>query len=81
MYVIPILLTLIYVVALNLLVNNQLNSSSNSTHCPTQLIIAAHNCHTSHQNQYTDLDTFLRCCLTFSNKNLTLELENLLFLR
>ena len=38
MYVIPILLTLIYVVALNLLVNNQLNSFR------TQLIIAAHNC-------------------------------------
>ena len=30
--VIPILLTFIYLVALNLLVNNQLNSSSNSTH-------------------------------------------------
>ena len=30
--VIPILLTIIYLVALNLLVNNQLNSSSNSTH-------------------------------------------------
>ena len=29
---IPILLTFIYLVALNLLVNNQLNSSSNSTH-------------------------------------------------
>ena len=29
--VIPILLTFIYLVALNLLVNNQLNSSSNST--------------------------------------------------
>ena len=38
MYVIPILLTFIYVVALNLLVNNQLNSFR------TQLIIAAHNC-------------------------------------
>ena len=36
---IPILLTFIYLVALNLLVNNQLNSKS------TQLIIAAHNCH------------------------------------
>ena len=34
--VIPILLTFIYLVALNLLVNNQLNSSSNSTHhCAT----------------------------------------------
>ena len=30
--VIPILLTLMYMVALNLLVNNQLNSLSNSTH-------------------------------------------------
>ena len=30
--VIPILLTFMYLVALNLLVNNQLNSSSNSTH-------------------------------------------------
>ena len=30
--VIPILLTFIYLVALNLLVNNQLNTSSNSTH-------------------------------------------------
>ena len=30
--VIPILLTFIYLVALNLLVNNQVNSSSNSTH-------------------------------------------------
>ena len=30
--VIPILLTFIYLVALNLLVNNQPNSSSNSTH-------------------------------------------------
>ena len=30
--VIPILLTFIHLVALNLLVNNQLNSSSNSTH-------------------------------------------------
>ena len=30
--VIPILLTFIYLVAINLLVNNQLNSSSNSTH-------------------------------------------------
>ena len=30
--VIPILLTFIYLVALNLLVNNELNSSSNSTH-------------------------------------------------
>jgi hypothetical protein len=30
--VIPILLTFIYLVALNLLVNNQLNSLSNSTH-------------------------------------------------
>ena len=30
--VIPILLTLIYLEALNLIVNNQLNSSSNSTH-------------------------------------------------
>ena len=30
--VIPILLTFIYLVALNLLVNNHLNSSSNSTH-------------------------------------------------
>jgi hypothetical protein len=43
--VIPILLTFMYLVALNLLVNNQLNSSSNSTHRPTQLIIVAHNCH------------------------------------
>ena len=39
--VIPILLTFIYLVELNLLVNNQLNS-----YRPTQLIIAAHNCHT-----------------------------------
>ena len=39
--VIPILLTFMY-----LLVNNQLNSSLNSTHHWTQLIIAAHNCHT-----------------------------------
>ena len=31
-FVIPILLTFIYLVALNLLVNNQLKSSSNSTH-------------------------------------------------
>ena len=31
-YVIPILLTFIYLVALSLLVNNQLNSSLNSTH-------------------------------------------------
>ena len=45
--VIPIFLTFIYLVVLNLLVNNQLNSSSNSTHRPTQLIIAAHNCHTN----------------------------------
>ena len=30
--VIPILVTFIYLVAINLLVNNQLNSSSNSTH-------------------------------------------------
>ena len=30
--VIPILLTFIYLVAINLLVNNQLNSSYNSTH-------------------------------------------------
>jgi hypothetical protein len=30
--VIPILITFMYLVALNLLVNNQLNSSSNSTH-------------------------------------------------
>ena len=38
--VIPILLTFIYLVArLYLLVNNQLNSSSTSNHCPTQLII------------------------------------------
>ena len=44
--VIPILLTFIYLVAHNLLVNKQLNSSSNSTHRPTQLIIAAYNCHT-----------------------------------
>ena len=36
--VIPILLTFIYLVALNLLVNNKLNSLSNSTH-------AARNCH------------------------------------
>ena len=44
--VIPILLTFMYLVALNLLVNNQLNSLSNSTHrCQTELIIAAHNCH------------------------------------
>ena len=43
--VIPFLLIFIYLVALNLLVNNQLNSSSYSTHRPTQLIIAAHNCH------------------------------------
>ena len=31
-FVISILLTFIYLVALNLLVTNQLNSSSNSTH-------------------------------------------------
>ena len=31
-YVIPILLTFMYLVALNLLVNNQINSSLNSTH-------------------------------------------------
>ena len=43
--VIPILLTFIYLVALYLLVNNQVNLSSNSTYRPTQLIIAAHNCH------------------------------------
>ena len=36
--VIPIILTFMYLVALNLLVNNQLNSSSNSTHrCGTLL--------------------------------------------
>ena len=36
--VIPILLTFMYRVALNLLVNKQLNSSSNSTHhCGTEL--------------------------------------------
>ena len=38
--VIPILLTFIYLVAQNLLVNNQLNSLSNSI-----IIIVAHNCH------------------------------------
>ena len=37
--VIPILLTFMYLVALNLLVIN------NSAHRRTQLIIAAHNCH------------------------------------
>ena len=31
-YIIPILLTFVYLVVLNLLVNNQLNSTSNSTH-------------------------------------------------
>ena len=43
--VIPILLTFIYLVALNMLVISQLKSLSNSTHRPTKLIIAAHNCH------------------------------------
>ena len=38
-YVISIPSTFIYLVALNLVVNNQ------SNHRPTQLIIAAHNCH------------------------------------
>ena len=39
--VIPILLTFIYLVALNLSVNR----TTNSTQCPTELIIAAHKCH------------------------------------
>ena len=43
--VIPILLIFMYLVVLNLLVNNQLNSSANSPHRRTQLIIVAHNCH------------------------------------
>jgi hypothetical protein len=47
--VIPILLTFIYLVAFNLLVNNQINSSSNSTHHLTQVIIAAYNCYTIHK--------------------------------
>ena len=42
--VIPILLTFMYLVALNLVVNNQLHSSLNSTHHRTQLIISAHDC-------------------------------------
>jgi hypothetical protein len=46
-YVIPIPLTFMYLVALNLLANNQLNSLSNSTHHQTQLIIAAEIRHTT----------------------------------
>ena len=46
----PILLTFMYLVALTLLVNNQLNSLLNSTHRWTQLIIVAHNCHTCVSN-------------------------------
>ena len=45
--VIPIILTFMYLVALNLFANNQLNSSSNSTHRQTQLIIAAEIIHTT----------------------------------
>ena len=44
--VIPILLIFIYLAALNLLVNNQLNSSSNSTH---HYGFTAHNCQWSYQ--------------------------------
>ena len=45
--VIPIFLTFIYLVAQNLLVNNQLNSLSNSI-----IIIVAHNCHIWFQNSF-----------------------------
>ena len=63
--VIPILLTFMYLSALNLLVDNQLNWLSNYSR--TQLVIMAHNCHNSNDIGETLLLFFcpFRACQSF----------------